>query len=346
VSRDPMRFDGFVLGDHWDYRLLAPTGLPNDPEQDLNELVRRIAQSDFDYDLLNYSVSDRVAYRSDYSPYYGSVYSDPWCYSFSCSSYYGSPFSVSIFFGRSYRRYYYDPYYYAYDPFYNPFFYDPYYYGPVYRPRYVYPYNRYYGYPARFRDRFYYERPYRSGYTPYRFRGADGFTAGFRDRQGPTHWVNTVYNQPPSHVRETPVATPRRRLPSPATTPGSEPGRRTADLPGNERRNVEARRAGEPRRLADDSRENGEQPVRRDVEERRAEPSGGRAPAERRDVERPEPRRAERAPAREARPTPQVERAPAREARPERREVSPPSSPPPQPRGGERSSGQEGHRRH
>src|SRR4051812_11083797 len=124
VSRDAFRFDGFVVGDHWDYRALAPSRLPDDPEQDLNELVRRMAQGDFDYDLLNYYVSDRVAYRSDYSPYYGY---DNWCYS---CSYYGSSFS--IVFGRPYRRYSYDPYFYAYDPFYNPFFYDPYYYAGAY----------------------------------------------------------------------------------------------------------------------------------------------------------------------------------------------------------------------
>ena len=44
-----------------------------------------------------------------------------------------SPSASQLFFGRPYRRYYYDPYFYAYDPFYNPFFYDPYYYAPVYR---------------------------------------------------------------------------------------------------------------------------------------------------------------------------------------------------------------------
>src|SRR3954468_5952833 len=141
VSRDAFHFDGFVVGDHWDYRALAPSRLPADPEQELNELVRRMAQGDFDYDLLNYYVSDRVAYQSNYSPYYGSSY-DSWC----CSSYYGSAFSIGIVFGRPYRSYYYDPYFYAYTPFYNPFFYDPYYYAATYRPRYVYPYSRYYGY--------------------------------------------------------------------------------------------------------------------------------------------------------------------------------------------------------
>ena len=351
VSRDAFRFDGFVEGDHWDYRALAPSRLPNDPEQDLNELVRRVAQGDFDYDLLNYYVSDRVAYRSDYSPYYGSSYYDG-CYRFSCSSYYGSPFNVSIglFFGRPYRRYYYDPYFYAYDPFYNPFFdpysYAPIYYSPIYRPRYVYPYSRYY------HDQYYYDRyrTYRQPNTPYRFRGADGATVGFRDRFGPTRWVNTVYNPPVSHIREPAVATPVRRLKSPVADPSSN---RRDVIDGNrgERGWVEARRARDPDVRGNNPRSvdpGQKEPrlVRREVtaepREQRQEPRAERAPVGRQDVERPEPvrerREVERAPAREAAPAREPERAPAREAAPERRQVERPSAPPPQDRGGSRPS--------
>jgi len=355
VSRDAFRFDGFVEGDHWDYRALAPSRLPNDPEQDLNELVRRVAQGDFDYDLLNYYVSDRVAYRSDYSPYYGSSYYDG-CYRFSCSSYYGSPFNVSIglFFGRPYRRYYYDPYFYAYDPFYNPFFdpysYAPIYYSPIYRPRYVYPYSRY-------QDQYYYDRyrTYRQPNTPYRFRGADGATVGFRDRFGPTRWVNTLYNPPVTHLREPGVATPVRRLKSPvAETPGNQ--REIIDANRGERRGVEARRARDPDARSNvkpsiDAGQKEPRLVRREVtpepREQRQEPRAERAPAERspverRNVERPEPvrdrREVERAPAREATPAREPERAPAREAAPERRQVERPSAPPPQDRGGSRPS--------
>jgi hypothetical protein len=359
ISRDAFRFDGFVEGDHWDYRALAPSRLPNDPEQDLNELVRRMAQGDFDYDLLNYYVSERVAYRSDYSPYYGSSYYDG-C-RFSCSSYYGSPFDVSIglFFGRPYRRYYYDPYFYAYDPFYNPFYYDPYYYSPIYRPRYS-PYSRYNGYTGN--NRYYdwddrYGR-YRQPYTPYRFRGADGAAVGFRDRQGPTHWVNTRYNPPASTLHEPTVAPPARRLKSPPADPSTTP---RDVIQGNrgQRGRVEARRARDPDVRGNDSRSidaGQKEPrlVRREViaepREQRQEPRAQRAPVERRDVERPapvrEPRVIERAPAREATPAREPERAPVREARPERREVERPSAPPPsQDRGGSRPSNDGGRRR-
>jgi uncharacterized protein DUF4384 len=358
VSRDAFRFDGFVVGDHWDYRALAPSRLSDDPEQELNDLVRRMAQGDFDYDLLNYYVSDRVAYRSDYSPSYGSYYDDRWCYSFSCSSYYGSPYNISVglFFGRPYRRYYYDPYFYAYDPFYNPFFYDPYYYAPVYRPRYVYPYSRYYVYNQYYHDQYYYDRyrPYRQPYTPYRFRGADGSTVGFRDRRGPTRWVNTVYNPPISHVREPGVATPARRLTPPvANPPGADGVRRPEmiDAPRAERRSVEARRAREPEvrsndRPADGGGQKEPRLVRREVtaepRQQREEPRGQRAPAEGRDMQRPERvreerREVERAPARETRPAREPSRAQP-ESRPAPRQVERPS-PPPQNRGGSQPSG-------
>ena len=325
VSREPFRFEGFVVGDHWDYRALAPSRLSNNPEPELNELVRRMAQGDFDYDLLNYDVVDRSDYASDYSPqYYGSVYDDPWCYRFCGRSYYGSPANISIFLGRPYRRYYYDPYFYAYDPFYNPFFYDPYYYAPAYYPRYVYPRHHYY-----YRDRHYYDhyQSYGRPYTPYRFRGSDGFTAGYRDRRHDVRRsVNTVYYPPVSPVREPAIATPARKV---IESRGAELPRGTAQrrLVDNatrvQGRPVEARRArpdeggreksaGEPRL------------IRREVEARPSrEGSLGESPKGRSESR---PERAREAP----RP---AERAPASDAKPPRREVERASPPPPADRG-------------
>lgn len=323
VSRDPFRFEEFTIADHWDYRALAPARLREDPEPELNDLVHRMAQSSFDYDLLTYDVMSRSAYASSYYPsrYYGSVYDDDWC-SFSCGSYYGrSPFSLSIglFYGRPYRRYYYDPYFYAYDPFYNPFFYDPYYYAPVYYPRYVYP-RRYYGY----HDPYYYDRyrSYNRPYTPYRFRGSNGFTAGYRDRRYDIRRsINTVYNPPISRIREPATVTPVRRViegPAADLPSGVAPRRSVGHETRLHREPVEARRAREPeatRRMepGDDRRVplRDATPVRREAQPRnegsRDQPRAERA--------REEPRRGER--------------APASEARPQRREVER-SAPPPQ----------------
>ena len=323
VSHDPFRFDGFILADHWDYRALAPARLQEDPEPELNELVQRMAQGSYDYDLMTYNVTSRSGYASSYnSVHRSSLYDDPWCYSLYCSrSYYGSPYglSVGVFYGRPYRRYYYDPYFYAYNPIFNPFFYDPYYYAPAYYPRYVYP-RPYYGYHDRYRT---YNRPY----TPYRFRGSDGFTAGYRDRrQDLRRSVNTVYLPPISRVREPATSTPVRRMieASPLELPREAAPRRSV---ANEKRSepVVGRRAREPeavRATADDRRSTTAReaaPVRREAQPRAVEP---------REQPRVERGRAEPAP----RP---VERAPAPEARAPRREVD--RSPPPQNRGSGRS---------
>lgn len=352
VSRDAFRFDEFVVGDHWDYRVLAPSRLPDEPEQELNELVRRMAQGDFDYDLLNYYVYDRVAYRSSdyYYPNYGSHYDPFGCY-YSCASYYGSPFNVSIglFFGRPYRRYYYDPYFYAYDPFFNPFFYDPYYYAPVYRPRYVFPYSRYYVYDRYYHDRYYYDRyrPYRQPYTPYRFRGGDGSLVGYRNRLGPTRWVNTVYNRPISPIREPAVVSPARRLTSPrseASPPATaDRARRVISENRGELQRVEARPARDREQRANDREP---RLVRREVianpPEQRDQPRARRSPVEDRGSDRMTegPDRSAEPRVREA---PRA-RQPAADPRsqPERRVER--SSPPSKDRGGARD-GNEGRRR-
>jgi hypothetical protein len=225
VSHDPFKFDGFVLGDHWDYRNLAPQRLSSDPQQDLNELVRRMVDNSFDYDILTYDVLERVVYASSYDPdYYGySGYYDGCGYSYFCGRpYYGSPYSVSIglFFGRPYYRRYYDPFYAGYDPFYDPFFYDPYYYRPYYYRPYYYPtYYHSYAYPygGYHSNHYYYGNGYYAGwnrsYTPYRFRSYDGTLGTYRDRRFDLRRsVNTVYLPPVVRDRQPVNASPVRRV--------------------------------------------------------------------------------------------------------------------------------------
>jgi hypothetical protein len=237
VSQAPFRFDGYVLGDHWDYRTLAPDRLPPEPETELTEIVRRMAGGGFDYDILTYDVVERVVYagssyydsRPYYGSYYGSFYDDPWC-----GGYYsrcGSGLSIGLFFGTPYRRHY-RPYYYGYYPAYDPFFYDPYYYRPVH----YYPYNRYYGYHRPYYPRYgnHYSWPrYRDHarpYTPYRFRGSQGLTAGFRDRDyGFRRSVNTVYTPPVTRARQSENAGLTRRV-------VEDRGRVTRPVVTNERR--------------------------------------------------------------------------------------------------------------
>lgn len=320
VSRDPFRFAGFTLGDHWDYQALAPARLREDPEPELNELVHRMAQGTFDYDLLNYDVVRRSAYASSYpTRYYGSVYDDDWC-NFSCGPYYGHSrygLSVGLFYGHPYRRYYYNPYFYGSDPFYSPFFYDPYYYASSYYPRYGYPY-RYYGYNDRYygyHDRYYPDRDrvYNRPYTPYRFRGSDGVTAGFRNRgYDIRRSVNTVYNPPLSRVREPAATGTVRRVigeGSVAELPSGVAPRRSVTNETQLRPQIDARRAREP----ETSRRPAPTEARR-TPQREAAPSRDAEARDERPREQPRAERAREEPR-------QVERAPAPEARPQRREV-------------------------
>jgi uncharacterized membrane protein YgcG len=328
VSRSPFRFEEFVLSDHWDYKALEPRQLAEDPEPELTELVRRMAQGSFDYDVMSYYVVDRV-YASDYSynqPYYNSsfYYDDFGCgYYRSC----GSGLSVSLFFGRPfYRRHYYSPFHYAYDPFYDPFFYDPYYYRPVY----YYP-RHYGGYPYYYRNFGYYNRWDRP-YTPYRFRDRSPLNTDYRDRRYTFgRAVNTVYTPPISRFSEPDNASPirrrvdRREVERPEATVARRTTDRTrlGDRPNTATGATDARRASERRQSESTA-----------IEARRARPRetplavpGGRAQRENLPVD-VTPRRAtdnrsrgEATPAREQRPEPEARSArrsddsPPREAR-------------------------------
>ena len=331
VSRAPFRFDGYVLGDHWDYRTLAPERLPRDPETELTELARRLAGGSFDYDVLGYDVLERVVYASDYSysrSYYGSYYDDPWC-----GGYYwrrcGSGASINIVFGRPYRYHYYDPYWYGYSPYYDPFFYDPYY----YRPAYYYPVQRHYYYPyrsyhyPRYRDwRYDRYRDYNRPYTPYRFRGSQGTQTDFRDRNyGFRRAVNTVYTPPVSRFSEPERSSPIRRVVDD----------RDADQPGAARRDA-TRRENTERPPAADRREPAS---RRSGTAERPKPSVERGRIEARRVREAEPERSSiMRDAREyrggSRPEeirgrraeddrPNIERAPVRSERPDVPEARP-----------------------
>ena len=311
VSRDPFRFDQFVLADHWDYRELAPNRLPREPETELTELVRRLAQGSFDYDLLTYDIIERVVYADDYS-YSGSYYRP-----------YYSPYRVSVgfFFGRPFHRHYYDPFYPAYDPFYSSYYYDPFYSGFSYYGSY-YPFRTHYYRP--YSTRFHFSprhRTFSRPFTPFRFRGFDG---GYRDRRFDlTRSVNTVYLPPVGRSRRDlgSVADPRD---TPRDGHRSEPRleRRVAEP----RPNIEARRAREPERprvTGSNNRRGQDLPVEvrppsRD-DGRRVGNSGDRSRGEARSDGRDV--RGTRSDARpSASPAPRSDRPPAREARPSRQD--------------------------
>ncbi|HKC49058.1 MAG TPA: DUF4384 domain-containing protein [Gemmatimonadales bacterium] len=136
-SATPFRYDRFVRGDHWDYRVLASDRIRDDAEAGLLDIVDQMADSaHYDYDVTSYSVGGGAGYRTNYSYYDG--YYGPGYY---------PRFSVGLYFGSPYYRRYCDPF--LYDPFfcdsfyYDPFFYDPFYYGVIYRPYRPYGYGCY-----------------------------------------------------------------------------------------------------------------------------------------------------------------------------------------------------------
>lgn len=323
VSRDPLRFDDFVQGDHWDYRALNATELSQDPEPDLTDLVQRMATSHFDYDILSYDVGyNDVAYYTS-SPYVARAAYDPFCdFTWSCDPYYfsgRSGLSVNLIFGRPYRS------------FYDPFYYDPFYYGGYYGG-----YHRGYGYGG-------YPYPYfrnpRSTYigqiyTPYQFKSINR-TWGNGNRFGQA--THTVYgprlNQPRMGTPSKPGLNGRPGVtPAPSGRQGwpgrSTEGRRSESPGSTKSSRPEGQRVASPRDAAGSRGSSGRSPDAQRVERptpaapKRVEGQrvqipresagsrgwSGRQPQSRPEVSRP----SQPAPQRESRP--QVERAAPREA--------------------------------
>src|ERR1041385_1194655 len=123
-SSTPFKFDEFVRGDHWDYRVLDARQAGDDKEAALVDMVQRMTpDGHFDYDAVTYVVSTERAYYDSYYPHY-------------------TTYSVGFGWPYGYRYGYYST---CYDPFfYDPFFcYDPIFYRPYRYGFYGYPYRPY-----------------------------------------------------------------------------------------------------------------------------------------------------------------------------------------------------------
>jgi hypothetical protein len=207
-SAAPFRFEAYTLGDHWDYRALAPNILPTNPESELTEIVRSMATGNFDYDILNYDVlgqayASSTSYES--SGYYDGYYGSSWCCGFSFGISFGYPY-------YHYPRYGYYPYYgFGYYPF-NYAYYPGY---PYYWPAYSYPYRPYYGYYRPYHPYYpYYGWGYRPGWgngyvTPYRARGNTVIAGDYRPYTL-RRTVNTASNSPVGRAGRLPGGDQRR----------------------------------------------------------------------------------------------------------------------------------------
>ena len=142
-SSTPFKFDEFVRGDHWDYRVLDARQAGEDKEAALLDMVQRMTtEGRFDYDAVTYAVASARAYYDSYYPHYTAV-------SFGYG--WGAPYRYGLYSTC------YDPFFY--DPFlcYDPFFYSPYRYsvafGFGYRPFFYRPFIYGRGYAFRNRPR-------------------------------------------------------------------------------------------------------------------------------------------------------------------------------------------------
>ncbi len=298
TSPDPFRYDDFVRGDHWDYRLIADGRVRGDPYEALTDFASRIVgPGEYDYDIVPYYVEKHYDYPRflcyDCHTYASYPYWDP--YRYSCSK-----FRIVI-----YDDYYYYPYRY-------------------WGPRRVVV-NR----PARLRPRYIF-RDYERKNTPYisrvKNRPADDRITE-RDRSRTSRDLGGRGSVPlPTDVRrrvgENPgaaaggnrrTAPDNRAAPDRRAAPGQAEPRR-AEPQRAEPRSAEPRRA-EPQRAEPQSAEP------RRAEPQRAEPQSAeprRAEPQRADPSQAEPRRAEPQRAEPRRAEPQ--RAEPRRAEPQRAE--------------------------
>ena len=167
-SSTPFKFDEFVRGDHWDYRVLDARQAGDDKEAALVDMVQRMTpDGHFDYDAVTYVVSSARAYNDSY---YDSYYPHYTAVNFGYG--YGWPYRYGLY------SMCYDPFFY--DPFacYDPFFYSPYRYsfafGFGYRP---YIYRPFYGGGYGF-----YNRPHNLFIN--RVRNGTGVQMYFKDQLG------------------------------------------------------------------------------------------------------------------------------------------------------------------
>src|SRR5881394_4323645 len=171
-SATPFKFDPFVRGDHWDYRVLDVRQSGDDKEAALVDIVQRMTDGHFDYDAVTYVVSAQRAYRDYYPSYYDVGFGYGW----------GWPYRYG-YFGSCYDAFFYDPFYCGaayYSPFYDPFFFGGFGFG--YRRPFVYrPYIYYTGGAA------FYNQPHNLFVN--RLRPGVGSGLYFKDRLGTN--VNT-----------------------------------------------------------------------------------------------------------------------------------------------------------
>ncbi len=103
-SEEPFHFDQFSRNGHWDYRALAADSSSSDPEAALLDLVERMTDAHYKYDIANYTVEDGAPTR------YYSGWHSPWYYGSLCYGcapfYYGPQFGFRFGIGLGHSHFY------------------------------------------------------------------------------------------------------------------------------------------------------------------------------------------------------------------------------------------------
>jgi hypothetical protein len=93
-SDQPFHFDDFMRGGHWDYRALASDTTGGDAEATLLDLVERMTDGEYDYDVVSYTVMGESPSR-----YYAGWYNPWWFGAYYPGFFYGPRFG----FGATFR---------------------------------------------------------------------------------------------------------------------------------------------------------------------------------------------------------------------------------------------------
>lgn len=289
ASTDPFTYDGYVTGDHWDYRAIADGRVREDPYVAVTDLAAQIApEGSWDYDMAGYDVEQHYDYPR-FVCYDCHAYTS--YYSWNPYDYYCSQYRIVI----------YD------DPFYYPYRY--YGTGAVYvrplrpGPRYVFKdYDGSTGYVSRL--------PYRPRYPdgrPIADRGRTSADVGGRGTvaipvSGGQRRIDPQSGTRQQHPGERGGGNqgePRERLRTPETGRPTEPDRRTnSDQSGTE-----------PNRNGTGSTSDQHRPIRRGEPEKPTQTGGQSEPQRRPAIEprRPVAHHDDRPPKTNDRPPPAVQ---------------------------------------
>src|SRR6266702_571257 len=121
-SSTPFKFDEFVRGDHWDYRVLDARQAGDDKEAALVDMVQRMTpDGHFDYDAVTYVVASARAYYDSYYPQYAVNFGYGWGrpYGYRYAALYSTCYDPIFYRPYGYGFYGYGFYGYRYRPFYG-----------------------------------------------------------------------------------------------------------------------------------------------------------------------------------------------------------------------------------